>query len=122
MVVYAVGDCIVKKIGFLDENKTMAQYVGVEHVQNNYCTAYLHIDPIVKIGDNLKAKDVIGHTAQLIGMGPHLHFNVWQGTYDSSISHRGALPSVEYAGKIKPILDPAFPGNFIDPMSLSYSG
>lgn len=117
-VVYAVDDCVVKKIGFLDANKTMARYVGVEHAAKNFCTAYLHIEPTVKIGDKLKAKDIIGHTGQLIGMGPHLHFNVWKGTYNNSISHRGALPSTEYAGKIEPILDPAFPSNFIDPMSL----
>ena len=119
-IVYAAADCVVKKIGFLDANKTMAQYVGVEHGLNNYCTAYLHIDQAVKGGDNLKAKDIIGHTAQLIGMGPHLHFNVWEGVYNISISHRGALPSIEYAGKIEPISDPAFPSNFIDPMSSSY--
>lgn len=120
LVVYAVADCVVKKIGFLDTNKTMAQYVGVEHVLGDYCTAYLHIEPLVKIGDKLKAKDIIGHTAQLIGMGTHLHFNVWKGTYNNLISHRGALPSAEYAGKIEPIRDPAFPSSFIDPMSILY--
>lgn len=119
--VYAVADCVVKKIGFLDINKTMAQYVGVEHDLKNYCTAYLHIEPAVKIGDKLKAKDILGCTAQLTGMGSHLHFNVWRGTYDNLLSHRGALPSIEYAGKIEPKSDPAFPSNFIDPISLTYS-
>lgn len=115
--VYVVSDCFVKEIGFLDAKRTMAQYVTVEHVSSGYCSAYLHINPAVKIGDKLKAKDIVGHTAQLINMGSHLHFNLWKGPYNHLIC-RGALPSLEFAGKIEPLADPAFPGNFIDPMSL----
>lgn len=113
--VYAVADGIIKEIGLLDIKKTMAHYVTVEHFNDGHCSAYLHINPYVKIGDRLKAGDILGHTAQLIGMGAHLHFNLWKDAYNHLIC-RGALPSQEFAGRIEPLADPAFPGNFIDPM------
>ncbi|MFA5942481.1 MAG: peptidoglycan DD-metalloendopeptidase family protein [Candidatus Paceibacterota bacterium] len=117
--VYVVADCVVRKIGWLDQKKTMAQYVTVEHDSSGYCSAYLHIDPAVKKDDKLKAKDIVGHTAQLIDMGSHLHFNFWKGTYNDLLC-RGALPSLEFAGTIHPVSDPAFPSNFVDPMSVLY--
>jgi len=115
--VFAVADGIVKKIGYLDNEKKMAQYVDVGHDLENYCTAYLHINPAVKIGDKLKAGNVVGHIAQLIEMGPHLHFNVWEGAYNNPITHRGALPKVEYSSEFT---DLVFPSNFIDPKVFVY--
>lgn len=116
--VFTVADGVVKKIGYLDVKKEMAQYIGVEHRLGNYCSAYLHITPTVKTGDEIKAGDVIGNIAQLIKMGAHLHFNVWKGTYNNPITHRGALPKIEYTSEFT---DPVFPSNFIDPMSINYS-
>lgn len=118
--VFAVADCVVEKVGYLDAEKKMAQYVDVRHELGDYCTAYLHIDPAVKIGDKVKTGDVVGYIAKLIGMGPHLHFNVWKGVYKNPITHRGALPLAENAGIVEPKSDPAFPSNFIDPMSLNF--
>lgn len=116
--VFASSDGIVKKIGYLDNEKKMAQYVDVMHDLENYCTAYLHINPAVKIGDKLKVGDIVGRVTQLIEMGPHLHFNVWKGVYNNPITHRGALPKIEYSSEFA---DPIFPSNFIDPMSINYS-
>ena len=116
--VFTVADGIIEKIGYLDAEKKMAQYIDVRHDLENYCTAYLHIKPVLKTGDKLKAGDVVGHIAQLIDMGSHLHFNVWRGTYNNRLTHRGALPKIEHASEFT---DPAFPSNFIDPMSLIYS-
>jgi len=118
--VFAAADGIVKKIGYLDADRKMAQYIDIEHNLLNYCTAYLHINPILKIGDKIKAGDIVGNIAQLIDMGAHLHFNTWKGGYIDSITHRGALPSIENVGKVEPKLDPAFPSNFVDPTSLIY--
>lgn len=119
--VFTAADGIVEKIGYLDADKKWAQYVDVRHDLENYCTAYLHINPIIKIGDRLNAGDVVGYIAKLIGTGTHLHFNVWKGAYNNPISHRGALPSQENVGNVEPKSDPAFPSNFVNPMSLTYS-
>lgn len=118
--VFVVANCVVERIGYLDAEKKMAQYVGVKHESGDFCTAYLHINPSVKVGDRLKAGDVVGQIAKLIDMGAHLHFNIWNGAYDHSITHRGALPSVENVGTIEPKSDPAFPSNFIDPTTIDY--
>ncbi|MBI1957163.1 MAG: M23 family metallopeptidase [Candidatus Niyogibacteria bacterium] len=119
--VVAVAGGVVEKIGYLDSEKKMAQYVGVRHDLGDYCTAYLHIESVVQVGKKLNAGDIVGRIAQLIQMGAHLHFNVWRGVYNNPVTHRGALPSIENAGLIDPKADPAFPSNFIDPLSISYN-
>lgn len=116
--VFSMADGVVEKIGYLDNERKMAQYIDIKHDLENYCTAYLHVTPTVKVGDKIKAGDIICNIAQLIDMGAHLHFNIWKGIYDNSITHRGALPIIEYASEFT---DPVFPNNFIDPMLIIYS-
>lgn len=115
--VFAVSAGAVTKTGSLGAD--WANYAVLEHEGKNYCTAYLHIDFLVKVGDRLKAGDAIGTTAKI--SAPHLHFNIWKGSANAVLTQRGALPSKEYCGKIEPKTDPAFPGNFVDPMSFAYT-
>lgn len=117
--VYACASGTVMKVGNLDAHGKWAQYIIVKHDSDNYCSAYLHVDPKSNIstGKKVKAKQVIATIAD-IGAN-HLHFNLWRGTY-KTITARGALPLPENKGKINPKTDPAFPDNFVNAMSFNY--
>ena len=120
--VMAITDGQVSKVGYLgkdSEGNDFGYYVGIHHSNNNLCSAYLHVTTNKKQGDSVSGGDVIATVADLKSR-THLHFNVWSGQYDMRLTHRGALPFPHNAGKIDPITDPAFPGNFIDPKSLDF--
>lgn len=114
--VYASATGIITKTGNLGPD--WANYAVLEHENKDYCTSYLHIDPSVKIGQKLQVGELIGCIAKT--SHPHLHFNVWEGPANQALTQRGALPSKENAGKIKPESDPAFPSNFVNPSSFNY--
>lgn len=111
--VYAAADGVITKIGALDTTGAWAKYAVLEHDTKDYCTSYLHIDPKVVVGQKLKAGDLVGLVANIVG--PHCHFNVWKGLHDNTLTQRGALPIVFVAGG-----DPIFPNSFIDPTTLTY--
>ncbi len=59
----------------------LGNYIEIKHKNNEY-SIYEHINPqgsIVKVGDNVRAGQVIGFTGAtgwLAHLGPHLHFDV----------------------------------------------
>lgn len=114
--VFAAATGTITKTGNLGLD--YARYAVLEHENKDYCTAYLHIEPSVQIGKKLQIGDLIGCIAKI--SHPHLHFNVWQGPTNQTLTQRGALPSKENVGKIEPKNDPAFPSNFVDPSSFIY--
>ncbi len=114
--VFAAAAGTITKTGILGND--WANYAVLEHENKDYCTSYLHIDFSVKVGDKLKAGDLIGCTAKI--SAPHLHFNIWKGPVDAVLTQRGALPKEENAGKIEPKTDPAFPANFLNPADFQY--
>lgn len=117
--VFACASGKIIKIGNLDNQGKWAQYIVIRHNKENYCTAYLHVKPNlkVKIGKEVKKKEIIAYVADM--NSAHLHFNLWKGGY-KKITMRGALPLPENVGKIYPFDDPVFPNNFIDPISINY--
>jgi|SRR3989344_1233332 len=114
--VAAAASGTVSKTG--DLGKDWAHYVVLEHASKDYCTSYLHIDPIVRVGQKLQVGDLVGCVAKI--PGSHLHFNVWKGQANQLLTQRGALPTTDNAGKVEPTTDPPFPSNFLDPSSFSY--
>ncbi|MGH9463568.1 MAG: peptidoglycan DD-metalloendopeptidase family protein [Vicinamibacteria bacterium] len=116
--VYAAASGTVVKTGSLDSSGEWAKYLVLEHDPKDYCTAYLHIEPRVALESRVEAGDVVASIAKI--SAPHLHFNVWRGVFKDRATQRGALPAKEFAGKIDPKTDPAFPSEFVDPESFSY--
>lgn len=121
-LVFSSSSGEVVRIGNLGIDKSgndWGKYIIIQHNLGDYCTGYLHIDPKVVHGDKIVAGVVIGKTAKI--KHPHLHFQVWKDTYNNPVTHRGALPKNEYAGKIGPFFtDTSFPSNFVDPLSFNY--
>lgn len=107
-----IGNC-----GKDPDGNDWAKYIILEHASKEYCTGYLHIDPKVTVGQQLNAGETVGSVADLKS-STHLHFHVLSGT-DISIAPRGALPAPESAELISST-NPAFPHNFVDPVSFSY--
>jgi hypothetical protein len=114
--VFAAADGTITKTGNLGGD--WAHYVVLVHERDDHSTAYLHIDPAVVVGQKCKAGDVIGSIADI--PGSHLHFNIWRGSVNQTLTQRGALPRPEHAGKITPKTDPEFPCNFLDPSQFCY--
>ena len=108
--VFVSADGIVAKIGLLSTKIKWGNYIVVEHDTKDYCTTYLHIDPIVNLQDRVDAGKVIGTTAKI--ESPHLHFGVWSGVMDKVLTPRGALP---FGVHVKPSGDPDFPSRFLNP-------
>ena len=75
--VVAAADGTVIAIGDVYTNKNGGKYVWILH--NGLSTRYLHLDPAsitVKVGDTVKAGQVIGKPGLGLDVQPHLHFEV----------------------------------------------
>lgn len=112
--VYAIADGEIMATGLLDKSGSWAKYIDLQHDSGGLCSAYLHVDPLVNVGQKVRAGDVIARTANI--SAKHLHFNIWNGSY-TKLTHRGALPFPEHTS---PTTDPAFPHKFIDPLSIPF--
>lgn len=91
---------------------TWKSWITVNHTDwqsRAYTTVYWHVNPQVKIGDQVSKGQRIGTVADM-GLNSHLHFGIRNAPY-SNIANRGALPR----SKCKPSDDPKFPEFFVDP-------
>lgn len=122
--VLAASNGKIVKIGFCGRDplgSDWAEYVILLHESKKYCTGYLHINPEVALGAEIKSGDIVGEIADIVR--PHLHFGIWCGRFDSKITPRGALPTLtnESVKNYWPEhSDPFFPHRFVDPKLFEY--
>ena len=110
--VYAAEAGVVKAA---QTDPTWGGFVTILHTpagEPAFTTTYWHVVPTVSVNTTVSEGQGIGNIANL-GGNTHFHFGVRRATY-SNTSNRGGLPQTACGG------DPAFPSNFINPLSLSY--
>ena len=75
--VIAAADGVVQAIGDVYNDKNGGAYIWIAH--KDLSTRYLHLDPAsitVKVGDTVKAGQVLGRPGLGLVVTPHLHFEV----------------------------------------------
>lgn len=110
--VYAAEAGVVK----VANSSPYGGWITIEHTPPGepvFTTVYWHVTPVVSVGTTVAEGQWIGNIANL-GNDTHFHFGVRIGTY-SNTSNRGGLPQNTCGG------DPAYPENFINPLSKSYN-
>ena len=110
--------------GVVKVAQTDAQWGGwvtIEHTpvgESAFTTVYWHITPGVSVNQSVAEGQWIGNVVDLTALtggqyNTHFHFGVRTGYYTNT-SNRGGLPQTSCGG------DPAYPENFINPLSLPY--
>ncbi len=125
--VYAAEDGVVKDVHY-DSSGLWAYAVVIEHnhpVSGKFTTVSNHINPLVAKGDFVPRGIQIGTVANL-ATGPHLHFGLRIGSYDSAtfsstnFAGTGALPQTNCQDNPpNGAWYPAFPAGFISTESTS---
>lgn len=109
--VYSTEAGVVKLIGY---DNTWKYCIVIEHTLKNgskVTSVYWHLNkPVVKNGQVVKRGQYIGTLANL-GNNTHLHFGIRLGSFDKTLSMKGALPGCSH----KPNGLPKAPEKFVDP-------
>jgi murein DD-endopeptidase MepM/ murein hydrolase activator NlpD len=73
--IYATGNGTISKV---TQDSTSGKYIEIKHAHGLY-SQYLHLNTQnVKVGDNVRAGDVIGYSGNTgRSTGPHLHYQIW---------------------------------------------
>lgn len=116
-VVYSAEDGIVKEVLPASQSGGWASAIVLEHNSpsgGKYTTVYWHINPVAdtaSAGGFVPKGMQIATVADLTPYGhtTHFHFGVRMGTYNSTYSDKGALPT-NYCSQLT-----SFPENFINP-------
>lgn len=90
---------------------------GIVIGHGEYTTVYIHVDPLVEVGQIIEKGQIIAKIFRISGC--HLHFGIRMSKYDE-YSKRGALPLKNTPENETCFKDPEFPGNFINPFDLKY--
>lgn len=89
----AIADGLVRvsKINGGGSKKGYGYYIVIEH--DNFCSLYGHLNKLskLKVGQKIKKGDVIGQSGNSgQSTGPHLHFEIRKGNYDSTFWRRNS--------------------------------
>ena len=115
--VYATQGGVVEGIG--DLGSGWGNYVVLSHDDNKWTSGYLHVTPLVSLGQTVSKGQKIAEVQDILPNPIHLHFSIRDAPYDSK-SMRGALwktssdASTDWRG------DPVYPEYFCDPLFFKY--